>query len=148
MSLLKAIASAINRHSAENGSDTPDFILGEYLLGCLAVFDQAMKAREKWYGRESVPSDVQIEPPASDDVDNKIAEIDALRQTLESNQTLVCLTAPLQSPRCTMLAGEFVKVEAVDAGHWRVERAVWTNSLRMSNVIERVPNHQACFDWI
>lgn len=42
----------INRHSMENGSDTPDFILCEYLMDCLAAFDRAVVAREKWYGRE------------------------------------------------------------------------------------------------
>ena len=29
------IEQAINRHSIENGSDTPDFILAEYLIDCL-----------------------------------------------------------------------------------------------------------------
>lgn len=50
--LLGKIQQAINCHSAENGSDTPDFILAEYLKDCLAVFDKAVNAREKWYGRE------------------------------------------------------------------------------------------------
>lgn len=42
---------AINRAAMEWGSDTPDFILAEYLAGCLEVFDKALAAREKWYGR-------------------------------------------------------------------------------------------------
>jgi hypothetical protein len=46
------IESAINRYSAENGSDTPDFILAEYLMACLAAFDAASNARRKWYGEE------------------------------------------------------------------------------------------------
>jgi len=41
----------INRHSMENGSATPDFILADYLSACLSNFDQALAAREKWYGR-------------------------------------------------------------------------------------------------
>lgn len=41
----------LNRHSAENGSNTPDFILGQYLVDCLKAFDKATNAREKWYGR-------------------------------------------------------------------------------------------------
>jgi hypothetical protein len=40
------------RASAENGSNTPDFILAQYLTSCLAAFDEAVNAREKWYGRE------------------------------------------------------------------------------------------------
>ena len=46
------LESLINRYSMENGSDTPDFILAGYMAGCLDAFDTAMKAREKWYGRE------------------------------------------------------------------------------------------------
>lgn len=49
--LRKEIETALNRHSAENGSDTPDFILAEYLVGCLRAFDAAVSAREAWYGR-------------------------------------------------------------------------------------------------
>lgn len=40
----------INRESAENGSHTPDFILAEYLEGCLRAFDAAVGARDRWYG--------------------------------------------------------------------------------------------------
>lgn len=35
----------------ENGSDTPDFILAEYLKHCLIAFNLMVQAREKWYGR-------------------------------------------------------------------------------------------------
>lgn len=56
------IESAINRVSAENGSNTPDFILAQYLVDCLAAYDKAVTAREKWYGREPKPVD---NPPPS-----------------------------------------------------------------------------------
>ena len=46
------LAALINKYSLENLSDTPDFILGEYLQGCLAAFNVATRKREKWYGRE------------------------------------------------------------------------------------------------
>ena len=42
----------INHHSMENGSNTPDFILAEYLDNCLQNFDRTVKRREEWYGRE------------------------------------------------------------------------------------------------
>ncbi len=45
----KELASLINHHSKENGSDTPDFILATYLVDCLQAFDKATKARSKWY---------------------------------------------------------------------------------------------------
>jgi hypothetical protein len=52
--LLEAeLRATLNRHSVENGSNTPDFILAQYLLGCLSAFETAVNAREKWYGRRS-----------------------------------------------------------------------------------------------
>jgi hypothetical protein len=47
--LRRDLTNIINRHSRENGSNTPDFILAEYLLGCLDAFDRATLARESWY---------------------------------------------------------------------------------------------------
>lgn len=39
----------INRHSMENGSDTPDHILADFLDACLKAFDQATRDRTNWY---------------------------------------------------------------------------------------------------
>ena len=39
----------INSHSKENGSDTPDFILAEYLEDCLQAYDRAVTASKKWH---------------------------------------------------------------------------------------------------
>lgn len=52
MSLYKDIQSAINKHSVERLSDTPDFILAQYLKDCLDAWNRATRAREKWSGRE------------------------------------------------------------------------------------------------
>lgn len=46
------LTDVINRYSKENGSNTPDFILAEYLTACLEAFNSCSKAREKWYGKE------------------------------------------------------------------------------------------------
>jgi len=48
--LVQDIAAAINKHSAENGSNTPDWVLANYLVGCLEAFDSAVTARKKWRG--------------------------------------------------------------------------------------------------
>jgi len=48
----KDLAEVINRHSQENGSNTPDFILADYLCACLQAFNTASRDREKWYGKE------------------------------------------------------------------------------------------------
>lgn len=56
----RELMSLINRHSKENGSDTPDFILADHLLASLAAFDHTTKLREAWYGRslELVPTEI------------------------------------------------------------------------------------------
>lgn len=51
----REVESAINRHSMENGSNTPDFILANYLQNCLSAFDIAVKQRDNWYGIEPRP---------------------------------------------------------------------------------------------
>lgn len=57
----KSIETAINYSSMENGSNTPDFILAEYLKDCLVAFDKAVCARETWYGRPNQqPGSVSI----------------------------------------------------------------------------------------
>lgn len=49
----KELEQLINKHSKENGSNTPDFILAEFLHNCLIAFDQAVDRRETWYGRNT-----------------------------------------------------------------------------------------------
>lgn len=49
------IADVINRHSRENASNTPDYILAEYLHACLMAFEGANQSREKWYGHKLEP---------------------------------------------------------------------------------------------
>lgn len=55
----KELERLINKYSMENGSDTPDFILADYLVACLDAFDATVKAREKWYGRVDKPTCVE-----------------------------------------------------------------------------------------
>lgn len=63
--LERDIAAAINKHSAENGSNTPDWIIAEYLVRCLGALDGAVTAREKWYGCEHSPAILRTaNPPA------------------------------------------------------------------------------------
>lgn len=55
--LRDEITSAINRASAENGSDTPDYILARYLEASLAAFEVAVRDRDEWYGFKPWPHD-------------------------------------------------------------------------------------------
>lgn len=49
--LQQAIQNIINRYSREKKSNTPDFILAEYLMKCLDAFEWASNRREAWYGK-------------------------------------------------------------------------------------------------
>jgi DNA-binding XRE family transcriptional regulator len=49
--LESELQNLLNYHSVESGSDTPDFILAAFLLGCLETYNKTLVAREKWYGR-------------------------------------------------------------------------------------------------
>jgi hypothetical protein len=49
--LADDLRALLNMHSAENASNTPDFILAEYLMACLSAFDTASRHRERWYGK-------------------------------------------------------------------------------------------------
>lgn len=60
--LEKDIASVLNKHSAENDSNSPDWILAQYLCACLAAFNGATQQREGWYGRDPRPT--HIDDPA------------------------------------------------------------------------------------
>jgi hypothetical protein len=57
------LTELINREGLENGSDTPDFILAEYLINCLLVYEVAIQSRTKWHGPVGTPS--VTEPPCA-----------------------------------------------------------------------------------
>jgi len=48
---LRELQDLINKHSKENDSDTPDFILAQYVVLALTAFNTAIQQRETWYGR-------------------------------------------------------------------------------------------------
>ena len=45
----KELESLINRHCKENDSDTPDFLLAEYIQGCLKNYADIVKKRDEWF---------------------------------------------------------------------------------------------------
>ena len=49
------LRALINRHSLENYSNTPDYLLAAFLSDCLEAFDTTVNARERWYGRTPKP---------------------------------------------------------------------------------------------
>lgn len=50
----KELQELINKHSQENPSGTPDFILSNYVLDCLETFKNATTERDRWYGFKSM----------------------------------------------------------------------------------------------
>lgn len=62
--LERDLESVLNRYSAENGSNTPDFLLAEYLMGCLAAWNKGVVARDKWYAVRLRPGDSYFERDA------------------------------------------------------------------------------------
>ena len=58
MSIKSEIEGILNKHCAENASNTPDFILAEYLIFCLGAFNKATVSRDKWYNVHLEPANV------------------------------------------------------------------------------------------
>ena len=54
-----ALADVLNSYCAENGSNTPDFILGDFLASVLENLNQAIRERDKWYGASHRPGETQ-----------------------------------------------------------------------------------------
>lgn len=44
------LENLINRCSRENDSDTPDFILADFIRNSLIAWTNATRLRDKWYG--------------------------------------------------------------------------------------------------
>jgi hypothetical protein len=55
LSFQNKIEQLINETSQENESNTPDFILAEFLYSCLVTFNKGIKQRDKWYGMNPIP---------------------------------------------------------------------------------------------
>jgi hypothetical protein len=49
MSFHEELIHLINCHSMENGSNTPDYLLASFLMGCLNVFNDTVRYRDMWY---------------------------------------------------------------------------------------------------
>lgn len=57
----REVERLINRASRENESNTPDYILAQYLMGCLQTFETAVRQREAWYARDHRPGQIRPE---------------------------------------------------------------------------------------
>lgn len=53
LSFRDELTFLINKHSMENASDTPDFILANYISSCLDLYASTVRSRDKWFGIDS-----------------------------------------------------------------------------------------------
>ena len=49
MPLQKDLSTLLNKYSRETVSNTPDFILANFLLDCLTAWEKATSKRDKWW---------------------------------------------------------------------------------------------------
>ena len=49
-SLQYELTMLLNKHAKETSSNTPDFVLAEYLLGCLKAYTKAVQRTKQWQG--------------------------------------------------------------------------------------------------
>lgn len=85
----------INKHCMENGSDTPDFILAQFLSGVLHVWNAAVMRREDWYTdaetldveeqavQDALNAGAGLPPPVLPDLPYERGQIDALHAEVE-----------------------------------------------------------------
>ena len=62
--LQRELVELLNRNRVENPSDTPDFILADYILACLRAWEKAILARDAWYS--PLKCEEEAAPPATD----------------------------------------------------------------------------------
>ena len=50
--LREELRALLNRHSIENTSNTPDYMLASFLLACLWAYEGTVVERDKWLGHD------------------------------------------------------------------------------------------------
>jgi hypothetical protein len=85
----KTLEALLNRHSVDNETSTPDFILAEYLTDCLEAYEKLIKARYTWTHDALIAGTdltMHVRRPLSDDLLNaeNQAELQKVRQ--EANE--------------------------------------------------------------
>lgn len=44
-----ALTALLNSYSKENSSNTPDYLLANFLIGCMDVYDLTVRRRDEWF---------------------------------------------------------------------------------------------------
>lgn len=70
--LAQELAQVLNRYLMENASNTPDFLLAEYLERCLAAGEVLINRRDGWYGVKLKPGHRLVEAPRTESGDGVV----------------------------------------------------------------------------
>ncbi len=54
MNFQEELGALINKHSLENESNTPDYVLATYLIKSLEAFNACIMLRDGWHGHSSI----------------------------------------------------------------------------------------------
>jgi hypothetical protein len=65
------LTGLLNRHSMENASNTPDFLLANFLLDCYTAWNIAVKSRDDWHGFQTRFAAQQALTPPFDSQTNR-----------------------------------------------------------------------------
>lgn len=61
--LNSALAELINEHSRESASNTPDYLLANFLEACLKAYEETTQQRDRWYGVHLEPGNSHFRRP-------------------------------------------------------------------------------------
>lgn len=93
---VRDVASAVNCNSAENTSNTPDFILAEFMVKTLEAFDAATVRRAGWYG-QTLEAPGQVDHPLTEMAYAYVAECFGTDPV--NDDPIKALKHMIQSPR-------------------------------------------------
>lgn len=110
---LEDLRHVINVHSQESGSNTPDFILAQYLFRCLEAYGEAVTARDKWW---------EFEPLGK--LGKRILERDPYCLK-EGDKFKIVATVRNNGLFSVHVDGRDVDAEATDVVHSRIETALY-----------------------
>jgi len=82
--LREALRNVLNHASAENSSNTPDFILAELLTDVLAAFNKATLRRDAWFNKAANPQPSGELAALREEVAALREEVAALRREVAS----------------------------------------------------------------
>ncbi len=91
---VSELRALINRHSKENGSNTPDFILASYLNGCLMTFNATLNKRDRWYGHKTLGAPAAR--PTIEELEGILSSGD--KQEVQVNRDGSCSAVPCDTP--------------------------------------------------